>query len=65
VADQLRAQIRERFNACCAYCGVHEDAVGATLTIDHHRPRTHGGAGEVENPCYRWLRPWVTRRTAP
>lgn len=52
MADQLRAQIRERFRARCAYCGVHEDAVGATLTVDHHRPRAQGGTDEVENLVY-------------
>jgi hypothetical protein len=43
VADQLRAS---------AYCGVHEDAVGSTLTVDHHRPRAHGGGDEIENLVY-------------
>ncbi|WP_437946050.1 HNH endonuclease [Sorangium sp. So ce296] len=44
--------MRELFDARCAYCGVHEDAVGATLTIDHHRPRTRGGTGDAENLVY-------------
>ncbi|WP_437337101.1 HNH endonuclease [Sorangium sp. So ce394] len=48
MAEELRASVRERFDARCAYCGVHDDAVGATLTIDHHRPRTRGGTGDVE-----------------
>lgn len=52
MAEELRAQVRERFRASCAYCGVHEDAVGATLTIDHYRPRAHGGADEEENLIY-------------
>jgi hypothetical protein len=52
VADELRAQIRERWSARCAYCGVHEDAVGATLTVDHHRPRVRGGTSESENLVY-------------
>lgn len=52
MADQLRAQVRERFRARCAYCGVHEDAVGATLTVDHHRPRAHEGTDEMENLVY-------------
>lgn len=52
MGDELRAQIRERFRARCAYCEVHEDAVGATLTVDHHRPRAHGGTDEVENLVY-------------
>ncbi|WP_437683838.1 HNH endonuclease [Sorangium sp. So ce131] len=52
MADEPRAQVRARFHARCAYCGVHEDAVGATLTIDHHRPRSRGGTDEVENLVY-------------
>jgi 5-methylcytosine-specific restriction endonuclease McrA len=52
VADELRAQVRQRFHARCAYCGVHEDAVGATLTVDHHRPRSYEGTGEVDNLVY-------------
>ena len=52
MAEELRAQVRERFRASCAYCGVHEDAVGATLTVDHYRPRAHGGADEEENLVY-------------
>ncbi|XXX79793.1 HNH endonuclease [Sorangium sp. So ce134] len=52
MVDQLRASVRERFNARCAYCDVHEDAVGATLTIDHHRPRARGGTGDPENLVY-------------
>lgn len=52
MADELRTQVRERFNASCGYCGVHEDTVGSTLTVDHHRPRMHGGAHDAENLVY-------------
>lgn len=52
MADGRRAQVRERFHERCGYCGVHEDAVGATLTVDHHRPRVHGGSDEPENLVY-------------
>jgi hypothetical protein len=52
VADEVRAQVRDRFNARCAYCGVHEDAVGATLTVDHHRPLGRAGTDEAENLVY-------------
>lgn len=52
MADEPRAQLRERFRSRCAYCGIHEDAVGATLTIDHPRPRVHGGADQMENLVY-------------
>jgi hypothetical protein len=47
-----RERARERYAARCGYCGVHEDWVGATLTIDHHRPRSRGGTDESENLVY-------------
>jgi hypothetical protein len=50
--DRLREQTRERFARRCAYCGVHEDDVGATLTVDHHRPRARGGADDIDNLVY-------------
>ena len=50
--EQWREQAREQYACCCAYCGVHETDVGATLTIDHHQPRRHGGAGDNENIVY-------------
>lgn len=48
----LRERARERFEGRCAYCGVHEDAAGATLTVDHHQPRSRGGAADEENIVY-------------
>ncbi|HSN99486.1 MAG TPA: HNH endonuclease [Candidatus Nanopelagicales bacterium] len=50
--DELGAQVRDRFNARCGYCGVHEDAVGSTLTVDHYRPRARGGSDEATNLVY-------------
>lgn len=47
-----RERASERFGARCGYCGVHEDSVGATLTVDHHRPRSRGGSDESENLVY-------------
>lgn len=47
-----RERASERFAARCGYCGVHEDSVGATLTVDHHRPRSRGGSDESENLVY-------------
>lgn len=49
---ESRAQTRERFQARCGYCSVQEDAVGATLTVDHHRPRARGGTDDSENLVY-------------
>ena len=47
-----RERIRQRDAGRCGYCGVHEDNVGALLTIDHHRPRLHGGSDDDENLVY-------------
>lgn len=56
MADSLRAQVRDLYNARCSYCGVHEDAAGATLTVDHHRPRAQGGTDDLENLLYSCVR---------
>jgi len=47
-----RDRVRERFAARCGYCGVSDVAIGSTLTIDHHRPRSWGGGDEDENLIY-------------
>jgi hypothetical protein len=52
VDDRARERARERYGRRCAYCGVHEDDAGATLTLDHHRPRIHDGGEESENLVY-------------
>jgi len=52
VTDQRRERARARFGGRCAYCGVHEEAVGATLTVDHHQPRSQGGADDDDNLVY-------------
>lgn len=52
MASTLREQTRERFGSRCGYCGVDEVAVGSTLTLDHHRPRSHGGLDDEENLVY-------------
>ncbi len=52
MAASAREGARERFAGRCAYCGVHENSVGATLTVDHHRPRARGGLDESENLVY-------------
>lgn len=49
---RAREEVRERFAARCGYCGVHEESVGATLTLDHHRPQSRGGTDEIENLVY-------------
>ena len=47
-----RERIREQYGKSCGYCGVHESDVGATLTIDHHQPTTHGGTNADINLVY-------------
>ena len=56
--EQRREKVRERYNAKCGYCEVHETDTGATLTIDHHRPLAYGGTENDENLVYccpQWL----------
>jgi len=52
MATTPRDRARERFSSRCGYCGVSEVEVGATLTIDHHRPRSRGGSEDDENLVY-------------
>jgi hypothetical protein len=47
-----RARVRARFTRACGYCGVREEHAGATLTVDHHRPRIRGGSDESSNLVY-------------
>jgi hypothetical protein len=44
--------LRERFQYRCGYCGVSELDAAAELTVDHYRPRSHGGPHEPENWVY-------------
>jgi hypothetical protein len=48
----LRAAVRDRYGGYCGYCGVHEDEVGAQMTIDHFIPRSRGGGNGEENLVY-------------
>lgn len=48
----LRTAIRARDRYQCAYCGVSETDAGSELTIDHYRPRVHGGEDTFENCLY-------------
>jgi hypothetical protein len=47
-----RQALRERYDFCCGYCGVHEHQVGAELTIDHFQPRSRGGTDALDNLVY-------------
>ncbi|MFO0756736.1 MAG: HNH endonuclease [Byssovorax sp.] len=50
--DSRRERARQRFGHRCGYCGVHEDDAGATLALDHHRPRAHRGEDQSDNLVY-------------
>ena len=41
-----RRALRERYQFRCGYCGVHENEVGAELTVDHFQPRSSGGTDQ-------------------
>jgi hypothetical protein len=44
--------VRRRFDGQCGYCGVHEEDIGARLTIDHYQPRSQNGSHDLENLVY-------------
>jgi HNH endonuclease len=52
VTDRRRQRARKLFGGRCAYCGVHEDAAGATLTVDHYQARSRGGSDDEDNLVY-------------
>ncbi|HTE19160.1 MAG TPA: HNH endonuclease signature motif containing protein [Armatimonadota bacterium] len=50
--DEQREAAREQFRYRCGYCGVHEEDAGATLTVDHYRPKVHEGSDDPANLVY-------------
>lgn len=50
--DEIKKIVRETYQFRCGYCGVHEEDVGALLTIDHHRPKSHSGSDKLGNLVY-------------
>jgi len=69
---ELREQVRRRANFACQYCGVTETDAGGPLTVDHFRPRAHGGTDDLNNLLYCCHRCnlykadyWPTRPTDP
>jgi hypothetical protein len=52
MTSETRDRARERYEARCGDCGVTDVAIGSTLTIDHHRPRSRGGRDDDENMVY-------------
>jgi HNH endonuclease len=52
ISAAIRQQVRQRADCACEFCHIHEDDAGATLTIDHFRPRSKGGSDELNNLVY-------------
>jgi hypothetical protein len=52
VAHRKHDYVRERFDGCCGYCGVSDEAAGGEFTIDHFLPLSHGGDDRDENLVY-------------
>jgi uncharacterized protein (TIGR02646 family) len=44
--------VRQQHGFCCGYCGISEADAGTTLTVDHFRPRSHGGTDDLSNLVY-------------
>jgi hypothetical protein len=44
--------VRARAGFACEYCGVTETDCGGPLTVDHHRPQSHGGTDSPDNLVY-------------
>ena len=56
MAHPRLAQIQERYNHCCGYCGVSETDTGSELTVDHYDPVSAGGDDSDENLVYACMR---------
>lgn len=52
ISAGVRQAVRRRAGYACEYCGVSETEVGGELTIDHFRPRAHGGTDDAHNLLY-------------
>lgn len=52
----LRAQIRQRANFACEFCGVTETSAGGELTLDHFQPKSKGGSDTLDNLLYCCIR---------
>jgi hypothetical protein len=52
VEQKRREAVRRAYGRRCGYCGVHEEEAGSKLEVDHFRPRSAGGANELENLVY-------------
>jgi hypothetical protein len=46
------AQVRQRANFACEYCGASETDTAGELTVDHYQPRACGGPDDLGNLLY-------------
>ncbi|MBI1745141.1 MAG: HNH endonuclease [Acidobacteria bacterium] len=56
MAHPKHAQVRQRYNYRCGYCGVSEVDTGGELTIDHFQPVSAGGDDRDDNLVYACIR---------
>jgi hypothetical protein len=49
MAHPRHAEVRQRYQRRCGYCGVSETETGGELTVDHYRPVTSGGDEADDN----------------
>jgi hypothetical protein len=47
--DEIQRRVRQRAEARCEYCRMHEALQGATFHIEHIVPRSRGGVSSLEN----------------
>ncbi len=52
IPTEVWEQVRCRANSACEYCGVTETDTGGPLSVDHHQPRSQGGADHLDNLLY-------------
>jgi hypothetical protein len=48
--------VRRRARFACEYCSISETSAGGELTVDHFRPQSKNGGGELENLVYACVR---------
>lgn len=56
ISDEIRKEVRSRADFACEYCGITEHDAGGELTSDHFKPKSAGGADDVENLVYACFR---------
>jgi hypothetical protein len=52
VPPAVIAQVRQRANYACEYCGVSETDSAGELTVDHFQPQARGGTDDPSNLLY-------------